>query len=225
MTHSIRTIRLVLAGAVVALAAAGCGASSSPSPSVAVPSPSASAAVPSPAGSTAPSGAPSSAPSAEPSATPSSSVAPSVAACDALPQTGLLPSDRFTDIRISTGEDADRVTFVFGNPSLPGPAGPPQGTLELARPPYTYAGSGAPIAMAGQHVVQVLFRGMSLANDVGQPTYSAEGEFKPALAALRHAVLFDESEGVIGWYVGYDGSGCLSLVRSGNDVTLVIPRR
>jgi len=25
--------------------------------------------------------------------------------------------------------------------------------------------------------------------------------------------------------VGYDGSGCLSLVRSGNDVTLVIPRR
>lgn len=217
-----RSIRLVLAGAILAFLATGCGASSSPGPSVAAPSPSASPTVPSPAGSSAASVAPSSAPSVEPSATPSSTVAPSVAACYALPQTGLLPSDRFTDIRISTGVDADRVTFVFGNASLPGPAGPPQGSLEVARPPYTYAGSGMAIAMDGQHVVQVLFRGMSLANDVGQPTYAGAGEYERDLGAFRHAVLFDASEGVIGWYVGYDGSGCLSLVRSGNDVTLVI---
>ena len=80
----------------------------------------------------------------------------------------------------------------------------------------------AAIEVDGERVLVVRFTGMSLANDVGQPTYDGAVEIKPDLAALRHAVLFDASEGVIGWYVGYDGSGCVSLVRSGNSVTLVI---
>jgi hypothetical protein len=211
--------RLVLAGVIAALVATGCATTpSSPSPSPnSTPSPAASGAA-----SATPSAAPTSAPSPGPSSTPSPTVAPSVATCDALPQTGQLPSDRFTDLKVSTGADADRLTFVFGNPSLPGPVGPPQGSLEVAVPPFTQAASGAPIAVVGQHVVQVRFSGMSLANDVGQPTYAGTPELKPDLTALRHAVLFDASEGVIGWYVGYDGSGCLTLVRNGNDVTLII---
>jgi hypothetical protein len=76
--------------------------------------------------------------------------------------------------------------------------------------------------MIGDHVVQVRFSGMSLANDVGQPTYAGPEEVRPTLEALRHAALFDASEGIIGWYVGYDGSGCLELVRNGDNVTLVI---
>jgi len=209
--------RLGLAAVILALVAAGCGASgSSPSP---FPVASGSV-VPNP--SSVQSGPPTTAPSVVPSSTPPPTVAPSVAACDALPQTGSLPSDRFTDLRISTGADADRLSFIFGNPSLPGPAGPPQGALEVAEPPYTLAGSGATIAVVGERVVQVRFTGMSLANDVGQPTYAGAPELKAELPALRHAVLFDASEGVIGWYVGYDGSGCLTLVRNGNVITLVI---
>jgi hypothetical protein len=76
--------------------------------------------------------------------------------------------------------------------------------------------------MEGQHVVQVRFTGMSLSNDVGQPTYNGPSEVKPDLVALQNAVLFDASEGVIGWYVGYDGSGCLTLLRDSDEVTLVI---
>jgi hypothetical protein len=139
-----------------------------------------------------------------------------------LPQTGVLPSDRFVNVKVAAGATADRLTFVFGNASLPGPASPPQGTLEVARPPYTEAGSGAPIAIEGQHVVQVRFTGMSLSNDVGQPTYNGPSEVTPDLVALQNAILFDASEGVIGWYVGYDGSGCLTLVRESNEVMLVI---
>ena len=136
-----------------------------------------------------------------------------------------MPSDRFTDIKVVPGADADRLVFVFGNASLPGPPTPPQGSLEVARPPYTQAASGKSITIAGDHVVQVRFTGMSLANDVGQPTYDGRTDIRATGTAFKQAVLFDASEGVIGWYVGYDGSGCVSMAVGAHDVTLVIGRR
>lgn len=155
-----------------------------------------------------------------------STPAPSSAACLLMPQTVALPSDRFTDIKEAPGATADRLTFVFGNPSLPGPAGPPEGSLEVAQAPYTSAGSGAPIEMKGEHVLQIRFSGMSLANDVGQETYvGPRGIETPDFPSLRHAVMFDASEGIVGWYVGYDGPGCVTLVRTANDLTLTIDHR
>ena len=147
---------------------------------------------------------------------------PSTAGCQALPQTVALPSDRFTDIKVVPGAAADRLTFTFGNASLPGPPTPPQGSLEVARPPYTQAASGKAITIAGDHVVQVRFTGMSLANDVGQPTYDGRTDIRATGTAFKQAVLFDASEGVIGWYVGYNGPGCVTLAVGAHDVTLVI---
>jgi hypothetical protein len=63
---------------------------------------------------------------------------------------------------------------------------------------------------------------MSLSNDVGQPTYDGPSEYKPNLPAVKEAVLFDASEGQIGWYVGYDGDGCVTLARVGNTITVSI---
>jgi len=156
-------------------------------------------------------------PSPSPSASPSGS---SAVTCQPLPQAGQLTSDRFTDLTVSAGATADRLTFVFGSSSLPGPASPPQGSLDVARPPYTQAGSGAAIAMTGEHVLQLRFTGMSLQNDAGEETYTGPAEVKPGLPALRHAILFDASEGVIGWYIGYDGTACVTLGRDGDNVTL-----
>jgi hypothetical protein len=90
--------------------------------------------------------------------------------------------------------------------------------------PYTFAGSGAPIDMAGEHVLLLRFRHMSLANDVGQETYSGPRELIADGPGFRQATLFDESEGVIGWYVGYDGPGCVTLGQQGRSVTLSIDR-
>jgi hypothetical protein len=164
---------------------------------------------------------PTATPSSTPVATPTS--VPSAAACVGLPQSVGLPSDRVTDLTYSSGADADRLTFVFGNPSLPGPAEPPQGSLEVARPPFTQAGSGAAIDMLGEHVLQVRFTGMSITNDVGQPTYTGPQGFEtPDLPALRHAVLFDAYEGIMGWYVGYDGAGCVTLSGDGTAITVDI---
>ena len=142
------------------------------------------------------------------------------AACTTLPAAVALPSDRFTGITVTPGATADRLTFVFGNASLPGPAAPPQGALEVARPPYSQAGSGAGIDMAGDHVLQLTFTGMSLQNDAGQETYAGPTTLKPNLRALQHVVLYDASEGVIGWYIGYDGEGCVRLANDGSNVTI-----
>ena len=89
------------------------------------------------------------------------------------------------------------------------------GSLDVARPPFTQAGSGAPIDMTGEHVVQVAFTGMSLQNDAGEVMFTGPTELKPNLPALRKAVQFDASEGTIGWYIGYDGTGCVVLGRDG----------
>ena len=223
MTTPTRRLRLVAAGfATISLVVVGCSsaASSSPAASAAVASATASATA-SAGGSVQPTAVPTVTATPTVTAVPSRP-SPSSAACALVPQAVALPSDRFTDIKVSSGATADRLTFVFGNPSLPGPAGPPQGSLEVAPAPYTFAGSGAPIEMAGDHVLQVRFSGMSLSNDVGQETYVGPPEVKPDLPALRQAVMFDASEGIVGWYVGYDGPGCVTLVRTTNDLTLTI---
>lgn len=168
---------------------------------------------------TEPSTAPVSAsPSAElPSATPGGE------ACQITPQTGRLPSDRMTDVRISTRGTADLVTFVFGNLSLPEPPqGVSEGSLEAAVPPFTQSASGLPIDVTGQHVAQIRFSGMSIVNDVGEPTYDGTMDFRPDLTALKTVVNFDMFEGVVGWYIGYDGDGCVTLTSDATSVTVAI---
>ncbi len=155
--------------------------------------------------------APTASPTASPSPTP-------IADCVVKPQKGPLSSDRMTDVRISSTDDADIITFVFGRASVPGPAGQPRGDLIVAKPPYTAAGSGQEIDMQGDHVLQLRFIHMSLSADTGDPTYDGPREFTPDLSVLRHAVEFDESEGQVGWYIGYDGPGCVTLGRDGDNV-------
>lgn len=210
MTHATPRSFLVATLAVLALVAVACG----PGATIATPSVSASPSVPPSEAVTTP------APTATPAATPVATPVPP-AACAVTPTTGALPSDRFTTLKVTAGADADLLTFHFGNPSL-GPGGPPEGSLAAAEPPYTEAGSGATIEVIGDHVLQVTFRGMSLQNDAGQETYTGPTEIKPDLPALRHAVMFDASEGVVGWYVGYDGGGCATLSQTSNDVVLTI---
>lgn len=158
--------------------------------------------------------------------TPPPSSAPTVAPetpCSLSFQPGRLPSDRMTDVVISSSGAQDLVTFAFGDLSLPvPPQGPSEGDLDVATPPFTHAASGLPIEVDGEHVLQVRFTGMSLSNDLGQPTYDGDLDFRPALPALRTVVNFDMSEGQVGWLIGYDGDGCVTLGSDARSVTVAI---
>jgi hypothetical protein len=137
------------------------------------------------------------------------------------PATGQLPTDRVVSVEVSTSANADFVTFVFDSGSL-SPAGPPQGELLSAEPPFTFASSGLPLELDGQHAIQIRMSNMSLYNDVGEPTYTGERDIVVAYPALKQVVMYDESEGYAGWYIGYDGNGCVDLVRDGTDIVVTI---
>jgi hypothetical protein len=221
MTFATRRPTALLAllfGAVLGLAACGgSGASATPS-SAAASQPPTAAPVATPSASP----VPSTSPSAAPSGTPAASPVTSARAC-ALPPAGLLPSDRFTGVQVIPGGTADGLRFTFGNMSLPGPASPPMGSISVANPPFTQAGSGEAIEVKGQHVLQLRFDTMSIQNDAGEPTYDGPHELTPNLPSIKDVVLFDQSEGVVGWYIGYDGTGCPTLARDGQGLVLMIP--
>jgi hypothetical protein len=211
---------LALALGAVLLVAACTGASASVAPAAtattqtvppvagATPAPTASAGS---GASAAPSGA-----ASIPASTPGASIA-----C-AMPPAASLPSDRMTQVQVIPGGTSDGLRFIFGNSSLPGPSSPPMASISVASPPYTQAGSGATIDVKGEHVLQLRFEGMSVQNDAGQPTYDGATELKPSLPAIKDAVLYDASEGVVGWYIGYDGPGCVTLARDGQGLVLTV---
>ena len=210
MTHAIRRLAAVITTATLAFAVVACtSGTASTAPSAAA----SAAPSPSPTASPATSASGASSPAASPSA---------AAACTTMPQTWTLPTDRFTDVTVTPGATSDQITFVFGESSLPGPAGPPMGSLDVARPPYTQAGSGATIDMTGEHVLGLRFTGMSLQNDAGELMFTGPAELSPNLPALRKAVQFDASEGQVGWYIGYDGTGCVRLGHDASGVSLTI---
>jgi hypothetical protein len=212
----LRRIRRIMASGVVVVGFALSACAITPAPS-ATPSQAASGSLP------APTEAPATASAAVSSPASSATVTPvgSGSACAVASQSGSLPSDRLVDLAISSTTTHDLLTFVFAA-STPGPAGPPHGTIEALSPPFSFAGSGQAIDLLGQHAVQVRFNGMTLAGETGEATYRGPTEAKPGLPALREAIQYDASEGVVGWYIGYDGPGCVTLVREGNNVTVMI---
>lgn len=226
MRRAAPVVVVLAIAAIVVLAVFGgvgrLGGEPSPSPSVSVtPSALTSPPVASPSVSVEPSATASEAPSATPTATTAPTPTPSAEACAVEPQEGLLPTDRVVAVEVATSPEADFVTFVFEPGSLT-PAGPPRGELTVAVPPFTFGPSGLPIDLAGDHALQVRFSGMSLSNDVGEPTFTGDPDITVDYPALKQAIMYDESEGIAAWYIGYDGTGCVNLLRDGDDVVVSI---
>jgi hypothetical protein len=123
---------------------------------------------------------------------------------------GRLPSNRLIDATVESGAASDRVLFVFGS-GVSSPAGDPMGSLARAEPPFSSASSGAIIDVAGTRFLEIRFTGMVLAGEDGKPTFAGARDREVEFPALRQLTLYDESEGVVGWYVGFDGPGCATL--------------
>jgi hypothetical protein len=184
--------RALVPAAVLAVALAGCAATASPSPATSSPPAPSSASVSPPASSP-----------AEP--TPSSGQG----GCPVPPTTGALPSNTLTGLTAEAGPTADRLTFTFGDTvELPVQ---PVGHLAAATPPFTMAGSGDVIDIVGDHFLTVIFTGMSLADEQGNPAFQTQRDARWGLAAVKQTIVFDESEGQVGIVVGYTGDGCVAL--------------
>ena len=138
-------------------------------------------------------------------------------------QDGRLPSDRLVDVEVSSTGSADVVTFVFGEPSsISPPQGASDGLLEAAEPPFVEGASGLPLEVDGEHVAFIRFRGMTLYDDAGVGTYDGPLRVPVGGEALRTVVNSEAFEGVSGWYIGYDGPGCVTLVSDARSVSVVV---
>jgi hypothetical protein len=153
---------------------------------------------------------------------PTPTGSPSSVACAFKRQTVGPPSDRLTGIEILGLAGKDIVAFDFGPESL-SPAGKPTGSLSVATPPFTAAASGKRIALSGEHALKIVFTGMAVTNDLGEPTFSGERHIRVDDGrSLREVILFDESEGQIAWYIGFDGSPCVKLSGEGDRIIVGI---
>ncbi len=215
----LRRLRDVAAYALLVAMVAGCLSTTVPSATPAGPIGAPSEAA---GGSGSPDVSPSSSVSLAPSAATVVPTSTPVTPCAIATQRVRPPTDRLLDIIVKGNTSADLVRFVFGEASLEGSGGTPTATLQRAKRPYTQAGSGKPIAVLGQRVAQLRFDHMSNTNDIGEPTYQGPPEVQPKLPTLRDAVLFDDSEGVVAWYIGFDGPGCATLSLRGNEVIVTI---
>jgi hypothetical protein len=214
------TVRAVVSAIVIGVSLVACGnAATTPAPTAST----APILTPSPPATSGPAVSATPSPPLQPTLTPGDSVSASATACAIESQTVVLPSDRMTNVEILGLPGRDVVRFSFGPRSLE-PTGPAKGTLDVATPPFTGGASGLPIDLGGEHALQVVFRGMSLQNDVGQLAYDGPREFAVTdpTRSLRHLVLYDESEGQLGWYVGYDGPSCATLTRNADTIELAL---
>jgi hypothetical protein len=176
--------------------------------------------VPSAAASTPASVEPTVAPTAAPTIAPSNPTSPT--ACATRVNAGIAPSDRLTDVAVEAGIGVDKIVFTFG-PSTGIPSGTdPTGELKPTTPPFSLGGSGADVSVAGHRFIAVTFRGMAIADEQGNPSYTGPSDIKPMALAVRQLRLVDDFEGVVTWIVGVDGPACVAVTSLSSPKRIVV---
>lgn len=153
---------------------------------------------------------------ASPSAEPPASALPpspagSAAACT-LPGPGRLASDTLTDATLERTGTGSTLTLVFGI-RPPEAIAQPTIAIGFVEPPFSMAGSGQPVSVAGDRFLRIRMGGMVVGRPNGDPVYTGERDLRSAGGTIPQAVMTDESEGVITWILGLTGSGCPTLTR------------
>ena len=185
-----------LAGAALVVSAAlllaGCGNGSGPSPAA------------------------DSSPTASGSAAASSSPAPTTPAATDLPAptstaaqqggSGAEQSALLVSIRTAHHATYDRVVFEFSGHA------PAYRVSYVAQ--VTTDGEGAPVALKGDHFLQVAFQGATLdrATQGGTGSYTGPKRITPLLPSVQELAFAGDFEGVLSWGVGVDGARAFRVV-------------
>jgi hypothetical protein len=179
-----------------------------------------------PTASTAPPPSPSPAsivPSSVPEPSESATASSPTGGCPVPPTTGALPSNALVGMAAETAGTLDRMTFSFADPvDMPTE---PLGRLAATAPPFTHATTGDPVDVVGEHFLEIVFTGLAIADEEGNPTFQGQRDARYGLPAIKHAVIFDESEGQLGLILGYAGDGCVTRAEdpAARTVTIEIP--
>jgi hypothetical protein len=131
--------------------------------------------------------------------------------CPTMVQAGAVPSDRLIDMTVESSLGMDRVTFTFGPPS--GNSAAPTGELRPVAPPFAEGASGAPVTIAGDRFVSIIFRGMTVSDESGNAVYRGPMDLMPIAPAIQELRLLDNFEGNLGWVAGIRGPGCVRVTR------------
>jgi hypothetical protein len=131
--------------------------------------------------------------------------------CPTMVQAGAVPSDQLIDMAVDVGLGVDRVTFTFGPPT--GNSAAPTGELRPVAPPFAEGASGAPVTIAGDRFVSIIFRGMTVSDESGNAVYKGPMDLKPIAPAIQELRLLDNFEGHLGWVAGIRGPGCVRVTR------------
>lgn len=141
--------------------------------------------------------------------TPAPGETPSPTGCAPFPTvSGPWPSDRLVAVDIGSDGGQDRVVFRFGPPSRPGATS--KVTIREVTAPFTSAGSGQPVQVAGSMFTSFRAEGLQLVDADGQPTYPGELDLQPNLPVVKDFVAIDAFEGVMEWIIGTN-QACVAL--------------
>jgi hypothetical protein len=94
--------------------------------------------------------------------------------------------------------------------------------VSTAARPFVADPSGQPLTVAGSRFVVVIFRGMTLFDAAGTPSYAGPNTLTKAGPGVRAVVRQSAYEGVTSWIVGYDAAGCVSVDNSPGAITVVV---
>ena len=127
-----------------------------------------------------------------------------------------LPRRRLVHVAVPDIAGVDAVLFTLGG-DLGGGA---QLEASTAAPPFSRGGQALDIE--GRRFLELRFVGLETRDETGEPVFDGPRDLEPDLPAIRRLIVFDEADGLIAWYLGLAGSGCLTLGIRGDDEVLLL---
>ena len=211
-------MKRALLGLALASALAACG-STAGSPGGAGGSP---LGLPTSAATASPSAPASTTPASSPRPTPATAPSAASAAC-ATTAKGTLMGEQalLTDVRVGTHDGYDRVVFEFASRGSPARDA---ATFEIAKAsaPYYEDPSGRPIAIAGETVLGITFRGATTQTLDSRSSYTGSRTFAPRFPILTELKSRGDFEAVNSWLAGTSGASCLKTQVLANPTRLVV---
>ena len=125
-----------------------------------------------------------------------------------------MPGAQLTDVRAARQDGFDRVVFEFDS-ALPGV------NVEYVSPPALACGSGLPVEVAGDVLLQIRMSPAAAHDDAGEVTFSPQA-ISPGLQSILAVVSICDFEGQVTWVVGLTSEADFTVVTLADRFRIVV---